>query len=186
MDSSVARNKQIYSCCSRSPSLLSRFTTKTTAFAVLLIYVYCLTVGLSHLTTTSVLTQGINITQKKLPHPPSKVEALETYIEVAEDGPILDYDEAWGGEQEAAMVNPAKGHQCVSSETHTRYSICYIIQDLSTGHCHPKASQTTSKIHSNRPPRWPFLCQTVIPTVIIYFLQSKNPWEWPSAPLGGS
>ena len=51
----------------------------------------------SCMTTASVLTQGINITQKKVPLK-SKVKALKRYIEVAEDGVILDYDETQGAE----------------------------------------------------------------------------------------
>ena len=104
---------------SRSPTTASCGSTNTCVLS--------LTVGSSDSTTTSVLTQGINITQKKLPHPPTKVEALETYIKVVEDGPISDYDETQGGEREVAMASPAKGHQHVLSEIHTWYAICYII-----------------------------------------------------------
>ena len=74
---------------SRSPSPL---TTKHTA-----LHDRCVTAGSSCMTTASVLTQGINITQKKVPLK-SKVKALKRYIEVAEDGVILDYDETQGAE----------------------------------------------------------------------------------------
>lgn len=133
-------------------SLPHKSTTKTASCGSTNSCVPSLTVGSSYSTTTSVLTQGINITKRKHPHPLSKVEALETYIEVVEDGPILDYDETQGEEQEIAMVSPTKGHQHVSSEVCTWYGICYIIYDLSTGHHHPNTFQTTNKIYSNRPP----------------------------------
>ena len=88
---------------SRSPSPL---TTKHTAS-----HDRHVTVGSSCMTTASVLTQGINITQKKVPLK-SQVKALERYIKVAEDGAILDYDETQGAEQDAVMASPVKGKQC--------------------------------------------------------------------------
>ena len=56
-----------------------------------------LTIGSTRSMTTSVLTQGIRVTQKKFPHPP-KAELIKSYIEVGEWGAISHYDKTQGRE----------------------------------------------------------------------------------------
>ena len=60
-------------------------------------HVSSLTIGSTHSMTTSVLTQGIRVTQKKFPHPP-KAKLIKSYIEVGEWGAISDYDKTQGRE----------------------------------------------------------------------------------------
>ena len=74
-----------------------------------------LTIGSTRSMTTSVLTQGIRVTQQKLP-PPPKAEPIRSYIEVGEQGAIADFDESQGGGQDFAEASPVKGKQHVSSE----------------------------------------------------------------------
>ena len=75
--------------------------------------------------TTSVLTQGIRVTQQKLP-PPPKAEPIRSYIEVGEQGAIADFDESQGGEQDFAEAVHVKGKQLVSSEVCTPIMLSFV------------------------------------------------------------
>ena len=139
--------------------------------------------------TTSVLTQGIRVTQKKFP-PPPKAKLFKSYIEVGERGAISDYDETQGREQDFAEVSSVKGKQHVSSK------VCIpITLSLSANLLPPQAivviqkpSKPLTKFTQLDLPdglsyqkQW----KIVIPMVISYFVWSKNPWECPSEILCG-